>query len=63
MVEGICRSRFTPDFGWLGCLRILDSYFRGNDGVRKWWKGFVAWFRMAKLFADFWIPDFAGMTG
>ena len=22
-----------------------------------------AWFRMARLFADFWIPAFAGMTG
>ena len=34
-----------------------------REGGRDLLTAIRAWFRMAGLFADFWIPAFAGMTG
>ena len=60
-----CARRLVSG-GWV-VHGLLDSRFRGNDGGRKRRRdpltALGAWFRAAGLFADFWIPAFAGMTG
>ena len=69
--EGICRSRFVLGFGWrawvadgrgLGARDTLILAF-SREGRRDLSLAILAWFRVAGLFADLWIPAFVGMTG